>query len=201
MVQILGREEKGIILALINDQVEVVNTYLELNNTVNIQLSLEGIDRPPIMRDSPPLISVAIFLSAKKCVAALSLHKANLSVTDSAGRAPIHFAAAGGELEMLETLAIQGADLRATDNKGRSILHYAAQFSQHTVAQWIFAHHLELQTEDEAGYTPLHFAAEAEDIRITELLISNGMKQTKSHLGVSFSFIGHRFSLPQRMTT
>lgn len=195
----IGREEKEIILGLINDDVDLINTYLELKNTVNVQLSLEGIDRPPIMRNFPPLISVAIFLHAERCVSALAMHKSNLDVRDDAGRAPVHFAAAGGELEMLEMLADQGADLTATDNKNRTILHYAAQFTEPNVVQWILSNDLDLNVDDDAGYTPLHLAADSGDNKVVELLINSGMPQTKSVLGVCFMFIGLQFSSLPKM--
>jgi hypothetical protein len=180
----MDREEKEVILALVDDNVSVIVAVLELKNVVNIQLSLKSIEIPALLSHSPPLIAVAIFLEAEQCTAALALHKSNLALTDSIGRYPIHFASARGNLPILDILEQAGADLTVVDSKGRNILHYAAQFGRCPAMQWISAKHVRLEVADHRGFTPLHLAAELGDLYAVSYLLSIDDQQICSASGV-----------------
>ena len=193
------RHEKCLLLALTNDEPAIVEAYLDMHDVVNVKLSLDGLDIPPILKNGPPLIAVAIYLGARNCVASLITHRSNLSIEDDCGRNAIHFAVACDELEILQLLGEQGANLTNVDHKGRNILHYAAQFAHKDIVKWILAKKLLLNNEDREGYTPLHFAAESGSDEIIELLLNSGMKQTKSFTGVCFEVIGHLFCLLLKM--
>jgi ankyrin repeat protein len=195
----MDREEKQTILALIDDNSEIVTTILELSNSVNIQLSLKTIEIPALLTHEPPLISVAIFLNAIRCISALLVHKSNLSITDSLGRCPIHFAAACGNIDILDLLAHEHANLLATDAKGRNILHFAAKFGHVHVLQWITAKRLRLAMTDEQGFTPLHFAAESGNLSVMSHLLEMDSAQRASANGVILICIGLLFSLRRRM--
>jgi ankyrin repeat protein len=179
----MNREEREVLLALIDDNAEVVTTLLELTNSVNIQVSLKSIEAPTLLSDDPPLIAIAIYLNAMNCIAALLVHRLNLSITDSLGRAAVHFAAAFGQLAVLDLLAQAGADLSATDLKSRTVLHYAAQFAHGHVIQWITVQNLGLPIADGQGFTPLHFAAESGDEAIIAQLLAMDPSQLASVTG------------------
>ena len=100
----MKREDKEMFLALVDDKPDVVTTILELNNQTNLYLSLDGIEIPPLLHDSPPLISIAIYLEAQKCISALLIHSSNVNITDAKGRKPIHFAAACNQIPTLKIL-------------------------------------------------------------------------------------------------
>jgi ankyrin repeat protein len=176
----MNPEEKQLLLALIDDNPAVVTTILDLTNSVNIQLSLHSIEIPALLGHSPPLISVAVFLNAINCISALLVHRSNLTITDSLGRTPLHFAAAFGNLDILELLTQAGACLTVTDSKERNILHYAAKFGHRHVIQWITAKGIELSGIDRNGFNALHFAAESGDDSVITQLLFMSCPQVKS---------------------
>ena len=196
----LQRCENQLLIGMTNDDPDVIAAYFEMCGVSNAQLSLKCIDIPPILKNEPPLIAVAIYLGAQKCVRFLASFKSNLSISDACGRVAVHFAAACGELEILAMLAEQNALLTAVDSKQRNILHYAAQFGQCSIVKWILAKKLKLNMDDEVGYTPLHFAAECGKEEITEALLESGIEQTRSTNGVCCLVTGHQFFLQQRTT-
>jgi ankyrin repeat protein len=179
----MNREDQQLLVALIDDNAEIVTTILELTNSVNVQISLQSIEIPSLLSHDPPLISIAIYLNAMNCIASLLIHHSNLSITDSLGRAPIHFASAFGQLAVLDLLAHAGANLSATDSKSRTILHYAAQFGHRHIIQWITAQRLGLPITDTQGFTPLHFAAESGEAAIVTQLLEIDPSQPASATG------------------
>jgi ankyrin repeat protein len=180
----MDREEKQMILALIDDNPEIVTAILELSNSVNIHLSLKTIEIPALLSHEPPLISVAIFLNAIRCISALLVHKSNLSITDLLGRSPVHFAAACGNVDILDLLAHERADLLGKDAKGRNILHFSAKFGQVRVLQWVTAKRLRLAIADQQGFTPLHFAAESGNLSVISHFLAMNGSQPASGNGV-----------------
>lgn len=195
----MDREEKGIIVALLNDDTETLETYLELKQVINIQLSLKTLDIPAVLQNSPPLIAVAIFLSAEKCTDLLAAYQSNLTLNDTKGRTSVHFAAACGETRILESLCKHGADLTCVDYKKRNAMHYAAQFQHLEIVTWLLAKKMTFNTDDSNRFTPLHFAAEKGCKEIVDVLLRSGMRQTQSDAGVFLTLIGLPFYLPQKM--
>lgn len=54
----------------------------------------------------------------------------NVTVRTNAGATPLHFAAAKGDLDMIELLLERGSDIHARDEGGWTALHYAARDSK-----------------------------------------------------------------------
>ena len=171
--------EKRFLSSLVRDDSESLITLLELNNITDFRPSLATLDVPPILQNSPPLISIAIYLNSKKCISSLLVYKSNLNIRDSKGRTPIHFAVAFNQIETLELLEREGANMLSVDDKGRNILHYASCFDNLALFQWIIAKHFELNNNDNQLFTPLHFAVESRDLNFVNYLLANNIiKQT-----------------------
>ena len=172
--------ENELLLAMTKDEPGVIAAYFEMFDVSDARLSLKCIEIPPILKNHPPLIAVGIYLGAQRCVEFMASYKTNLRITDECGRVAVHFAAACGELEILEMLERNNACLTSLDAKKRNILHYAAQFGHLNIVKWITAKKLKLNEGDEMGYTPLHFAAEGGKEDIVQTLLDSGMEQTRS---------------------
>jgi cytohesin len=76
---------------------------------------------------------------------------------------PLHLAAAGGHLEVVEALVAAGADLEQPDDFGNVALHYAVRHCHcHLVPLLVTPGNVNMQSEelaDSANSTPLHMAA------------------------------------------
>ena len=180
----MNPSDKVAFLALIDDDPHKLMQLLEFENETNLFLSLKDVETPPLFHDSPPLISIAIYLEAFKCISALLIHSSNLTITDSKGRLPIHFAAACNQISTLAIFQTQGADLAAVDSSHRNILHYATLFDHFSLAKWIIAQQLPLKMEDSSLFTPLHFAVERSNYDLVSYLLSlPNIQQTKTESG------------------
>jgi len=74
---------------------------------------------------------------------------------DRAGRAPLHYAAAEGNLVEVKRLLASGADASAADDDGWTPLHFAAQGQHVTVAQALLMTGAVVDARDSYGNTPL----------------------------------------------
>lgn len=93
----------------------------------------------------------------------------------SAYAAPIHDAAAKGDLQALESLLSGNPELaKAPDNSGATPLHYAAATGETAVMRVLIAKGADVNAEKKDGVTPLHVAAALAQVEAAELLISNG---------------------------
>lgn len=128
-----------------------------------------------------------------------------LNVGDaSQGRAPLHWAAFGGDAklvgfliskganvhakdndgqtplhlaatpEVAQLLVERGSDVTARDNYGRTPLHYAAYYGRDKLGQYLISVRAEVNCADENGYTPLIWAVENNHKELLILLISSG---------------------------
>ena len=113
---------------------------------------------------------------------------------DSQGKAPLHYAAIKGHIDMVELLLTNGADIEAkttqpiltngadieakiTQPMGRTALHLAASWKHKGVVRLLVAKGAEINTKDtdtNSGRTALHYAVESNSKEIAEFLIVNG---------------------------
>ena len=85
----------------------------------NYDLVLEQV--PPnedeILKNHPTLLSVACFFASLECVRSLLGQNASILIADDIGRLPIHFAAGGGSIEIIQLLFNHGANLFIRDKQ------------------------------------------------------------------------------------
>lgn len=68
-----------------------------------------------ILKDYPPLLSVCVFFKAIKIVNYLLMNDVDPKAIDKKGRSSVHFAAAGGNLQILLTLNEFWVDFKEED--------------------------------------------------------------------------------------
>jgi len=86
-------------------------------------------------------------------------YKANLELTNSKGRKPIHNA---NDAESLELLLDHGADIDAKDGNGNSPLHYAIMAKDVDRIKLLLSRHCDVTAANDAGSTALHLASDPE---------------------------------------
>jgi ankyrin repeat protein len=90
------------------------------------------------------------------------------------GRTPLHQAAFGGALRVVELLIASGADINARTEYGWVPLHYAAAPESVSVAECLIAGGALLDVANDAGHTPLHLAADFGKAKMIERLLTSG---------------------------
>ncbi len=89
---------------------------------------------------------------------------AAVNVRDRSGRTPLHHAALGGHVGVVDFLRSRGADLNAMDDRGETPLHAAARRFKTPVAEVLLAGGAAVDARNKAGQTPLILlAASAKD--------------------------------------
>jgi ankyrin repeat protein len=82
---------------------------------------------------------VSAFHGASACFRYLFAAGADYRAGDDAGRTLVHFASAGGSLEILQLIA-EGTELDWTrqDKSGNTCVHYAAMFNHLSIMGWLW---------------------------------------------------------------
>lgn len=95
---------------------------------------------------------------------------------DADKRGGAHFAAARGELEVLQLLHSKGVDVDAEDALGRAPLHYAALHDHEHVISFLAAKSAWLDACDGTDCTALHLAARGGSAAAAGRLVKLGAK-------------------------
>ena len=107
-----------------------------------------------------------------------ALHTVSVTadVGDQMGRAPLHYAALEGPVDLVRALLLEGADVATTDKQGFTALHFACQQNRPEVAQALLDAGAPVDPVDQWGNTPLCravFNAKG-DPRIVRTLVNAG---------------------------
>lgn len=103
-----------------------------------------------------------------------------LMIRDFNGRAPVHWAAVCGQVEVLKYLK---AGINLTDNDGWTPLHLAVLHDRLEVVGQLATLSADLEIRDRRGRTALDLAREDKNRRASEILIQNATGDTKRHHG------------------
>ena len=92
--------------------------------------------------------------------------------------APIHVAAAAGDMPCLELIIHHGADVRLVDDQGQTALHCATRQSQSRAAAYLLDVGADqiLDVGDHRGNTPLHCATELGAADLVQLLLESAAR-------------------------
>lgn len=93
---------------------------------------------------------------------------------NKSGWAPIHYAAARGNVAIAKILIAAGANINLQTKSGRTPLHDAASRNYIELAMLLINKGADLTVKEKGGWTPLHFAAEKDRIKIAKALIAKG---------------------------
>jgi hypothetical protein len=88
--------------------------------------------------------------------------------------APLHEAAAQGDLARAEQLILAGADIEARDEQTFSPLEYASLEGHEDIVALLVEHGTNVNARDERGVMPLMLAAEGGSLAVTETLLDHG---------------------------
>lgn len=96
---------------------------------------------------------------------------------DAMRMTPLHHAAAGGRLEIVQILIQRHADITARDIYGKTPLHYAAENGRSITLRWLLEHGgaaSVVNVQDTFLRTPLHYAAILDNGNMIKYLINIG---------------------------
>lgn len=90
---------------------------------------------------------------------------------------PLHAAAAGNRVDMMEILCLNfvDLDLNAADMQGRTALHIAALYGRVEAIQFLVSVGGDADRADAEGWTPLHHAAEEGHLGAAEALLEHAV--------------------------
>jgi ankyrin repeat protein len=129
----------------------------------------------PILSSAPTLLQVSAFFGSSRCFRYLFTMSANYRTVDAAGCSILHFASAGGSLELLSMLQSTDLDWAKCDRAGNSCVHYAAMFNHLNIVAWLWATcMLDLMVRNKRRMTPLHIAAMNGSGDAVRFLVRNG---------------------------
>ena len=126
---------------------------------------------------SATALHLAVAMGFKAVAETLLDHKANPNEGNSQGResvTPLHAAAGGASVSMVELLLARGANVNATDASGRTPLHRACESGHPEIVRALLAAKADPAARDNDGYTPLHAAASPGYGDIVNLLVEAG---------------------------
>jgi hypothetical protein len=137
----------------------------------------ENFPRPIYYYDSsdlgPPPMCVAAYFGLQKVIEIPGCK--DISATCGIGRQPIHYAARGGQADMITFLAAQGSNVNAQDKYGFTPLHLASEIGQCGAVQALLdaGASSDLTTYRERS-TPLHWAAKWGHLETARALVDGG---------------------------
>lgn len=100
---------------------------------------------------------------------------ANPAHMDNSGFSTVHYAAAGGFLDILKYLNEKGGDMFAKDPRGATPLHHACYTGKLNIVSYLIETvNSDLNTITSLGYAPLDRAAIKSNYRIVEYLLNKG---------------------------
>lgn len=117
---------------------ESLNTVVKKRNIAMIKLLLDnGIPVDPEVKDNQSALQLAIFIDDLKVVKTILKYKPDLTLQDSAGRTPLHFAAIKGNKLIIAKLLKKGADINIKDPQGYTPIEYAAAAQNHSIVAYL----------------------------------------------------------------
>jgi ankyrin repeat protein len=89
------------------------------------------------------------------------------------GLTPLHEAARGGHVDILQLLLNHGASVNAVTNHGYTPFHHAARVGHVDILQLLLNHGASVNAVDKYGETPLHHAARESHVKCVKVCLVN----------------------------
>jgi ankyrin repeat protein len=90
------------------------------------------------------------------------------------GNAPLHAAAAEGNIDVVKSLLEQGVDVDSCNEDNRTPLHRAAYKGNVDVVRLLIERGAEVDLRDKFGWIPLHSASRYGHLEVSRILINHG---------------------------
>jgi ankyrin repeat protein len=193
-----------IFAVLRSDDVASLESYLCFTCKPDELCDRPSSDPSLLLKDRPPLISVACLYGSLSCVHFLILYGADLCLRDGRQRPPFLFAVAGGSIPVAQLLLANEDESLCfgMDRDGDCALHYAVTFRQLPMLNWLIqTTALPTSFENKRKVTPLHIASTqrlTEFIRVLCDWDANPNARTDRVFLICMGqlrFIGHRLNL------
>ncbi|KAL3853729.1 hypothetical protein ACJMK2_017246 [Sinanodonta woodiana] len=98
-----------------------------------------------------------------------------ITQTNNIGTTAVHYAATGGNLQILTALLEKGLDITAQNNDGKNVLHFSAETNHALMIKYLLESCTDLHKHTtKIGRTPLHYAASKGDVSMIEALLQAG---------------------------
>lgn len=152
-----------------NDDLESLERYTLETGNYDTSMSSASSGNFEILAANPSLLSIAAFFGAVQCFEYLQMSGADMTKADDMGRLPVHFAAAGGSLEICDVLDGAGADFTVHDAQDMGCVHYACLYAHVQVLQRLETRALPLDDP-----RLVLFAAKHETTEVMEYLLEHG---------------------------
>lgn len=109
--------------------------------------------------DNIPILSISALLGSVQCFNLLLMCDADIYLPDTSQRLPVHFACAGGCIEICDILDSSGADFTQNDKYNRTCLHYACMSGNISLVERFWSRSFDLEAKDTNLMRPIHFAS------------------------------------------
>ena len=130
-----------------------------------------------VLNPSPSLyIYIAAIVGDLNRVKKYSAHLKNINIRDSIFQIPLlHYAVAGGNVEVIKYLLSKGADINISDNDGITPIHIAAGTGQIEALKYLIENGADPTKKSNDGATALHFAASGGQFETAKYLVESGL--------------------------
>ena len=114
-------------------------------------------------------------------------HGANIHLQDKNGNTCLHYAAEGGQIEVVSKLLAGGAKenqdyVNTRNNSGTTPLMRTCYNGHMNVAAYLVEHGANIHLQDKNGDTCLHFAAEGGHVEVVSKLLAVGAKENQDYV-------------------
>ena len=89
-------------------------------------------------------------------------------------KSPLHLAVVKGDLKLIDQLLRYGADINCVDTMGSTAIFYAIESNFHEVVKFLIEKGTYLEQRDLQNSTPQYMAVFCSDLKMIEILVSNG---------------------------
>lgn len=179
-------KEPNLLAAIRKDDCEAFNEEVSNLDSINHKMQMYGTDTPWILINEPTVAQVCAFFGAVNCFQSIQDLGADLSIKDQNNRSLIHFAAAGGKIDILRLIDTKICDIKATDIEGNSPAHYAAKFGKNDVFNWLWTHGAEINARNNRGATPFFWACGNGNVELIKFLLEHKVSVKDKTEGVEY---------------
>ncbi|XP_050304038.1 ankyrin repeat and death domain-containing protein 1A-like isoform X3 [Anthonomus grandis grandis] len=134
----------------------------------------EELERRALIQRNDLLLHEAVIKNDAEGVRRILREPVDINSRNNYGRAPIHWASARGNIEIMDMLLKAHCDVEARDKENKTPLHEACQGGHAEVAQLLLAREADMESRDSSENTPLHLAAQHQQNRLVQILLDHG---------------------------
>lgn len=160
-------DERELLNSIKKDDVEYLQKSFESKDITKFSFSIDLKIYDPVLQDQPPIISVAAFFGAVKCLNYLIECGLSLLSLDNKSRSIQYFSVAGGNIQVIKILSSSGLEFS-------EYTHLAAGLGKLSLLQFLINDlNCDPTTTDALGSILLHNVAIGGDVKTADWLIKS----------------------------